>query len=146
MVISKPKDTCIDSHLVTQVTYAPEKFKEKDVPLTWQRLYEYLSLHGGVKEYGQDLKGNLMSHEKVSYEKFDGKEKDLFSFRPIHNIRSVDDMLRFLQYQPTAQAISVKDLKEGWHGALDAINNLEKQGKLSVIRHKERGSAQPMTK
>ena len=77
----------------------------------------------------------------MNYMKIDGREKDLFSFRPIHNIRSADGLLRYLQSQPTAQALSVKDLKDGWHGALDAIDNLEKQGRLSVTRHKKDDSA-----
>lgn len=140
-VFSQPKDTGTGSHIITQVTYALEKLKEKDVPWTWQRLGEYLSLHGREKGYGQALKTILMSHEKVNYQKVDGKERDLFSFRPIHNIRSADELLGYLQAQPTAQALSVKDLKDGWHGALDAIDHLEKQGKLSVTRHKKDESA-----
>ena len=140
-IFSQPKDTGTGSHIITQVTYALEKLKEKDIPWTWQRLGEYLSLHGRDKGYGQALKTILMKHEKVNYERIDGKEKDLFSFRPIHNIRSADELLRYLQSQPTAQALSVKDLKDGWHGALDAIDNLEKQGKLSVTRHKKDDSA-----
>lgn len=140
-VFSQPKDTGTGFHIITQVTYALDKLKEKDVPWTWQRLSEYLSLHGREKGYGQALKTILMSHEKVNYQKIDGNEKDLFSFRPIHDIRSADGLLRYLQSQPTAQALSVKDLKDGWHGALDAIDSLEKQGKLSVTRHKKDDSA-----
>ena len=140
-VYSQPKDTGTGSHIITQVTYALEKLKEKDVPWTWQRLGEYLSLHGREKNYGQTLKKILMTHEKVNYQEIDGKGKDLFSFRPIHNIRSADGLLGYLQSQPTAQALSVKDLKDGWHGALEAIDNLERQGKLSVTRHKKDDSA-----
>ncbi|CAD6568286.1 MAG: hypothetical protein ASARMPREDX12_001346 [Alectoria sarmentosa] len=140
-VFSQPKDTGTGSHIITQVTYALEKLKEKDVLWTWQRLCEYLSLHGREKGYGQALKKILMRHDKVNYKKVDGKEKDEFSFRPIHNIRSPDELLGYLQSQPTAQALSVKDLKDGWQGALDAIDNLEKQGKLAVTRHKKDDSA-----
>ena len=140
-VFSQPKDTGTGSHIITQVTYALEKLKEKDIPWTWQRLAEYLSLHGREKGYGQALKKILINHEKVNYEEVDGEEKDLFSFRPIHNIRSADGLLGYLQSQPTAQALSVKDLKAGWHGALDAIDNLEEQGKLLVTRHKKDDSA-----
>ena len=140
-VFSQPKDTGTGVHIITQVTYALDKLKEKDVPWTWQRLGEYLSLHGREKGYGQALKTILRNHEKVNYQKIDGNEKDLFSFRPIHDIRSADGLLRYLQSQPTAQALSVKDLKDGWHGALDTIDSLEKQGKLSVTRHKKDDSA-----
>lgn len=140
-VFSQPKDTGTGSHIITQVTYALEKLKEKDVTWTWQRLGEYLSLHGREKGYAQALKTILIEHDKVKYQKVDGKEKDLFSFRPIHDIRSADELLGYLQSQRTAQALSVKDLKDGWHGALDAIGNLEKQGKLSVTRHKKDDSA-----
>ena len=140
-VFSQPKDTGTGNHIITQVSYALDKLREKDVLWTWQRLGEYLSLHGREKGYAQALKTILMNHGKVNYQKIDGNEKDLFSFRPIHNIRSADGLLRYLQSQPTAQALSVKELKDGWHGALDAIDSLEKQGKLSVTRHKKDDSA-----
>lgn len=136
-VFSQPKDTGTGSHIITQVTYALEKLKEKDIQWTWQRLGEYLSLHGREEGYGQALKRILITHDKVKYQRVDGKGEDFFSFRPIHDIRSADELLGFLQSQPTAQALSVKDLKDGWHGALDAIDDLEKQGKLSVTRHKK---------
>ena len=140
-VFSQPKDTGTGSHIITQVTYALEKLKEKDVPWTWQRLGEYLSLHGREKGYGQALKKILIDHPKVNYQRIDGKDNDMFSFRPIHNIRSADALLGYLQSQRTSQALSVKDLRDGWHGALDAIDNLEKQGKLSVTRHRKDDSA-----
>lgn len=140
-VFSQPKDTGTGSHVVTQVTYALDKLKEQDFPWTWQRLGEYLSLHGREEHYGQALKRILINHDKVNYQRVDGKEKDLFSFRPFQNIRSADQLLGYLQSQPTAQALAVKDLKDGWHGALDAIDDLEKQGKLSVTRNKKDDSA-----
>ena len=140
-VFSQPKDTGTGSHVVTQVTYALDKLKEQDLPWTWQRLGEYLSLHGREEHYGQALKKILIKHDKVNYQRVDGKEKDLFSFRPFQNIRSADQLLGYLQSQPTAQALAVKDLKDGWHGALDAIDDLEKQGKLSVTRNKKDDSA-----
>lgn len=140
-VFSQPKDTGTGSHIITQVTYALEKLKEQNSPWTWQRLAEYLSLHGREKLYGQALKTILIDHDKVKYKNVDGKEKDEFSFQPMHNIRSADELLGYLQSQPTAQALNVKDLKDGWHGALDAIDGLEKQGKLCVTRHKKDNSA-----
>ena len=140
-VFSQPKDTGTGSHIITQVTYALDKLKEKNDSWTWQRLSEYLSLHGREKGYGHTLKTILIKHDKVNYKEVDGKGKDEFSFRPIHNIRSADELLGHLQSQRTAQALSVKDLKDGWHGALDAIDSLEKQGKLSVTRHKKDDSA-----
>ena len=140
-VFSQPKDTGTGSHIITQVTYALEKLKEQEAPWKWQRLGEYLSLHGREKEYGQALKTILITHDKVKYEMVDGKDEDLFSFQPIHNIRSADQLLGYLQSQRTAKGLNVKDLKDGWHGALDAIDDLEKQGKLSVTRNKKDDSA-----
>ena len=82
-----------------------------------------------------------MKHDKVKYVMVDGKDEDFFSFRPIHDIRSADQLLGYLQSQRSAQALNVKDLKDGWHGALDAIDDLERQGRLSVTRHKKDDSA-----
>ena len=46
-------------------------------------------------------------------------------------------MKAYLQRQTTAAGISVKELKDGWPGAIAEIDALEKQGELLVTRNKK---------
>lgn len=62
---------------------------------------------------------------------------DTLAFRPLHNIRSPTDLLAYLQQQTTAQGLSVKELKDGWAGAMDAINTLEASEDILVTRTKK---------
>jgi transcription initiation factor TFIIE subunit beta len=42
-----------------------------------------------------------------------------------------------LSKQTHAVGIPVRDLKDGWPNAIDAINKLEKEGHIMVVRHKK---------
>ena len=122
---------------MTQVTYAIEYLKTKGTPQTLTDLISYLSLQNREKGYQRTIGTILKNHEKVDYDpKNDGGE-GTFSFRPAHNIRSSDKLLGHLQSQPTAQGLSVRDLKDGWPGAEAAIDDLENQRKLLVTRNKK---------
>ena len=90
-----------------------------------------------IKEVYAD---NLNTRYEGEFMRIDNRENksSLFVFhlvRPIYNIRSADGLLEYLQAQSTTEALGVKDLKEGWHGALDVMSLPEKQGKLPVTRH-----------
>ncbi|KAI5807245.1 hypothetical protein BZA77DRAFT_363022 [Pyronema omphalodes] len=63
---------------------------------------------------------------------------EVAKFRPLHNIRSPTDLLAFLQRQTTAQGLPVKELKEGWAGALDAIDTLEEAGDIWLSGQRRR--------
>lgn len=122
---------------MTQVTYAIEYLKTKGTPQTLGDLLSYLSLQYRDDEYKKTVGTILKNHEKVIYDgKANGGEAT-FSFRPVHDIRSGERLLKFLQSQPTAQGINVRDLRDGWPGAEEAINELESEGKLLVTRNKK---------
>lgn len=122
---------------MTQVTYAIEHLKTKGTPLTLTDIVSYLSLHNRENEYKRTIGTILRNHEKVDYEvKGDGGE-GTYSFRPVHNIRSGERLLGYLQSQPTAQGLNVRELRDGWPGAEEAINTLESEGKLLVTRNKK---------
>lgn len=118
---------------MTKVTYAVAYLKDKDTPQTLENLLLYLSLQWEGEEYKKMIATILITHEKVIYDRKNGT----FSFRPIHNIRSAEQLLRFLQSQPTAQGLKVRELRDGWQAAEDAIDELEAEGKLLVTRNKK---------
>ena len=72
---------------------------------------------------------------KISYD----TQSNTFRFRPFHDIASADDLIKFLQTQPTANGLQVKDLKEGWPGVEDAIDQLEREHKVLVQKNKKDG-------
>ncbi|MCJ1253347.1 Transcription initiation factor IIE subunit beta [Lignoscripta atroalba] len=135
VVYSQPADTGTGKNIMTQVTYAVEYLKSKGTPQTLTDLLSYLSLQYREDDYKRTIGTILRNHEKVDYDRNGGE--GTFSFRPIHNIRSGDQLLAHLQAQPTAQGLNVRELRDGWPGAEEAIRKLEGLGKLLVTRNKK---------
>ncbi|KZF24920.1 transcription initiation factor TFIIE, beta subunit [Xylona heveae TC161] len=141
IVYSQPADTGTGKHIMTQVTYAVDYLKSKDKPQTLKDIFSYLSLQHAEESNRKSIGTILKNHEKVEYDRNGANGEGTFRFKPIHNIRSKDELLRFLQTQPTAQGLSVRELKDGWPGAVAAIDQLEDQGRLLVIRNKKDAQA-----
>lgn len=137
IVYSQPADTGTGNNIRTQVTYAVEHLKNKGTSLTLTDIINYLSLHTASKSHKHNIGHALINNEKVQYEaKNDGGEAT-FRYRPPHNIRSLDQILGHLQAQQAFKGLSVKELKDGWPGVEDSIDDLEKQHKLLVTRNKK---------
>ncbi|KAA8910608.1 hypothetical protein FN846DRAFT_525769 [Sphaerosporella brunnea] len=117
-------------HLMTQVVHAQQYLKEKERALRISEVASYLSLPL-TSEVFTVLKEN--KNPRIYY----SAENDTLEFRPLHNIRSKTDLLAFLQRQSTALGLPVKELKEGWAGAIDAIDTLEASGEILVLRTKK---------
>jgi transcription initiation factor TFIIE subunit beta len=116
------------SHLSTQLHLAVEYIKQHDFPITVSKLQNYLSF---------DISATLLPLLKeIDRIKFNPEDNTL-EYVSLHNIRSSDDLLNFLRSQPTFRGISVKELKDGWAGCLQAINELEEQSKVLVLRNKK---------
>lgn len=130
---SQPAVTGLGQEMMTRVHYAVEHLKEKDRPIKFDDIYRYLSIPPDRKDEGRRLRSALMSHPKVDFDQAAGT----FRFRPIHNVRSADELRAYLQQQKTAAGIKVVELKDGWPGAVDAIDLLEREGTLLVTRNKK---------
>lgn len=136
-VYSQPANTGTGKNIMTQITYAIEHLKTKGKPQTFKELLSYLSLQQGDNKHKRIIEKILRSHDRVDYEdKGDGRE-GTYSYRPFHNIRSGKLLLGFLQSQPTAQGLDVRELRDGWPGVEEAIDKLEAEGKLLVTRNKK---------
>lgn len=134
---SQPADTGTGKDIKTQIYYAIENLKEKGRPQTLTDIISYLNIHNESEKHKANIAHVLRNHAKVVYDpKNDGGE-GTFSYRPIHNIRTSDGLLGFLQAQKTAQGLDVRKLKDGWAGAEAEIDDLEAQRKLLVTRNKK---------
>ena len=119
---------------MTQVTYAQAYLKEKETPISIAEVARHLSLPETSQVFTV-LRGNR--NPRVHYD----AAGDTLEFKPLHGIRSPTDLLAFLQQQGTAQGLNVKELKEGWGGAIDAIDRLEAARDILVVRTKKEGVA-----
>ena len=136
-VYSQPAASGTGAEVRTNVLFAIERLKAKSPdPIPSSDLISFI--------YSSDIalqdptriewfKSYLRVNEKVTYT----PSTDSYSFRPIHNIFTSDDLLDFLQHQDSATGISVRDLKDGWPGVEPTITALEKSHKLLVTRNKK---------
>ena len=133
-IASQPSDTGAGLRVETQVIYAVGYLKQKgDQPQTIGDIILYLSLQHTTDEHKREFKRKLIQNSKVNY----SPRTETFTFRPLHNIRSADQLLAHLQAQKTAKGLSVRELKDGWEDVETTINDLEDKGKLLVIRNKK---------
>jgi len=122
---------------MTQVVYAVDYLKSKDRPVTFSDIWNYLSIPQDQQQNKSYLRRALTSHPKVEFDPHGLQGQASFRFRPVHNVRSGDELKAYLQRQTTAAGISVKELRDGWPGAIAVIDDLEKQGELLVTRNKK---------
>ncbi|KAI9678801.1 MAG: hypothetical protein M1817_005860 [Caeruleum heppii] len=143
VVYSQPADTGTGRYIMTQVTYAVEYLKSKETPQTLAQVIGYLSLQNRTPDSRRNIASILKRHERVEYTRDPTNatwDAGTYRFRPIHNIRSATELLRYLQNQPTAQGLSVRELKDGWSGADDAIDSLVARDQILVTRNKKDGN------
>lgn len=134
---SQPADTGSGKEVMTQVVYAIDYLKSKDRPIGFNDIWNYLSIPANQQQHRAVLRRALVEHPKVDFDPNGIDGHPSFRFRPVHNVRSADELKGYLQRQPTAQGISVKELKDGWPTAIAEIENLESKGELLVTRNKK---------
>lgn len=141
IVYSQPVDTGTGKDIMTNVLYAIQKLKEKNAPLSFDDIVGYLSLQERRHDEGyvRALRRILQNHDKINFDPDGDNGKGTYSFKPPHNIRSKDQLLQKLQAQTLMTGITVKDLKEGWPDVEQAIDELEREGRLLVTRNKKDG-------
>ncbi|KAK6533575.1 hypothetical protein TWF694_002513 [Orbilia ellipsospora] len=132
VVYSQPADTGMGQYIMTQVLHLVEHLKEVEKPLTRLQLEDFLQ-----KPLDSTMVRVLKDHEKLVYDPV----SDSYAFKPLHNIRSAQQLLTHLQASTTAQGLSVKELKDGWSGALQTIDELEASKDILVTRTKKDGQA-----
>ncbi len=117
-------------HLSTQMFHAVSFIKEHDRPVRVDELQANFNYPIG------DLLPLLKGVDRIRY----NAENDTLEYLSLYSIRSDEDLLSFLRSQQTAKGVSVKELKDGWNGCLDAIERLEKSNDIIVLRTKKENS------
>ncbi|KAF4312818.1 hypothetical protein GTA08_BOTSDO11592 [Botryosphaeria dothidea] len=153
-VYSQPENTSSGQETMTRVTYALEYLKEKDKPMLFEDIFNHLSIQvsdgpaarprpapKGGREW-KVLTTILRRHHKVDFDPTGFNGQGAYRYRPLHNVRSAEELKGLLQRQTSSVGIKVGELKDGWPGAVDAVNDLDKKGEILVTRHQKTG--QPM--
>ena len=133
VVYSQPDNTGTGKNTMVQITYATEFLKSKGYPQALKDILDYLSLQHEQDGYKRTITTILRNHPKVIFD----SARNTYSYRPLHDIRSEEGLLGYLQSQHTAQGLNVRELRDGWAGAEDAINKLEREGRLLATRNKK---------
>ncbi|EOD51578.1 Transcription initiation factor beta protein [Neofusicoccum parvum] len=150
-VYSQPENTNSGLETITRVTFALDYLKEKDKAMTFEDVFNHLSIqvsdgHGSkprpAPKGGRDwklLSTILRTHHKVDYDPTGFKGQGSYRYRPPHNVRSAEQLKGLLQRQTSSVGIKASELKDGWPGAIDAINELDKKGEILVTRNQKTG-------
>ncbi|KAB2575440.1 putative transcription initiation factor beta protein [Lasiodiplodia theobromae] len=150
-VYSQPENTSSGLETMTRVTFALDYLKENDKAMTFEDVFKYLSIQepGGpgakprpAPKGGRDWKlltTILQRHDKVEFDPTGFKGLGSYRYRPKHNVRSAEQLKGLLQRQTSSVGIKVSELKDGWTGAIDAINELDKKGEILVTRNQKTG-------
>lgn len=138
-IYSQPAATGTGSDVRTKVLFAIDSLKAKSpasIP-TATLIADNVRGPEQTPELVSRFRQFLNANEKVSY----NKDADAYSFRPIHDIFNADDLIGFLQSQTTALGLNVRDLKDGWNDVDKAIDQLEKEKRLLVVRNRKDNNA-----
>jgi len=134
---SQPQDTGTGQAILTQVVYAIDHLKSKEKPLTFDEIWNYLSIPPHLHNHKPILRKALLESPRVYFQRGEGGKQGTYEFRSIHNVRSGEELVALLQRQKTAQGIHVKDLKDGWPTAIKEIMDLDKEGRVLVTLNKK---------
>ena len=129
-----PREAGSGREMLTQVVYAIDYLRSKDRPVSFDDVWNYLSMPPELAKHRSALREALIDHPKTEYTP---GPPATFRFRPVHNVRSGDELVAYLQQQKTAQGISVKELKDGWPGAIQEVEALERKGLILVTHNKK---------
>ena len=125
---SAPPDSSQVREVMSQVHTIIMYLKDKEVALTAEEVTSALTMH-----LTANLVYALKTNPRVHYD----QKSETFAFKPIHNIRSAAALLGYLSAQSSAQGLSVKELRDGWSGAIETIATLEAEREILVTRTKK---------
>ncbi|EXJ89028.1 hypothetical protein A1O3_02092 [Capronia epimyces CBS 606.96] len=119
----------------TNVVYAADRLKEKfPESISWDDLVAFvLPAQKRTEEQINLFRRFLQVNPKVSHD----PDTDSYKFKPLHDIASADDLIKFLQSQDSALGLNVRELKDGWTDVEETIDRLEAEHKLLVVRNKK---------
>lgn len=135
VVYSQPQETGTGTHIYTQFTYTITKLKEEQRWYKLEEILNYLNIPHGDPQVPQLvlLYRSPNPTNRIEY----NKKLDMYRYRPKYNIRNEAELKGYLQSQKSALGLSVKELKDGWPNAAEAITKLEDNNEILVSHHKK---------
>ncbi|GAA5930785.1 transcription factor TFIIE subunit TFA2 [Sporobolomyces koalae] len=131
-----PSLTGVGRHWQTQLVLAVNFLKQLNRPI---RL-EDLAITSGIESLfnNYDLVEALKQHDRVRYD----PRTELFQYKPDFLLGSKSDLLSLLRRYSPQGGLAVKPLRESWPGVTQAIEELEREGRVLVTRTDGKGEAQ----
>jgi transcription initiation factor TFIIE subunit beta len=131
------------SSTLTQVTYVIKWLKDKDEPKTLQEIFEFINLQYGPEERQKDLAAHLRKNPHVEWIPDPNLDQQnwqagTYAHRPtIPNVKTPTQLIAYLQKRTDIMGVAVKDLKDGWPDCEKAIDALEEEHRILVLRWKK---------
>lgn len=144
-IFSQPALTGTGAELGTQLVYAVNHLKEKDRDLTITDIVDHLTRRPASEAEWAELVENLRKHPRVKWLPDpslteQNTRSGTYAHNPvIPNVRTKEQLLRYLQGKRDAMGTLVKDLEDGWprDGLYAALTELEREHKILVQRTKK---------
>ncbi|KAL6949851.1 hypothetical protein ACO0QE_000514 [Hanseniaspora vineae] len=124
------------THLSTKLLLATEYIQDRGGPVSIAQIESYLSL----KPESPEANNVIQLLKNINKIKFDPEAKTL-QYVSIYDIHTAEDLIELLRKQPVFKGISVKELKDGWPKCNEVLDDLEKRGRVLVLRTKKDGTA-----
>jgi transcription initiation factor TFIIE subunit beta len=142
-VYSQPALTGTGHSALAQMTYVINWLKEKDEPKTIQEILEYIGLHHRGQSEQESFIDHVRRNPHVKWIPDENMgQQTWFSGTYVHrptipNVKNKTQLLQYMQKLTDMRGVLVKDLMDGWPTCPAAIDELEKEHKLLVLRFKK---------
>lgn len=147
VVYSQPALTGTGDSIISQMAYAVAWLRAKDEPQRYNDVLGYLSATARPEHEQEFFVEQMRRHPQIQWiPDPDLSEQTWRSGTYVHrpaipNVRNKTQLLAYLQKKTDASGVSVKDLKDGWPDCEGAINELEAEHRVLVVRAKKDGAA-----
>jgi transcription initiation factor TFIIE subunit beta len=134
-VFSQPQETGTGSHILTQFTYTIDHLRGHQRWVKLQDILDYLNVpvNSSVAKQLVQLYHSQNPTNRIEY----NRKTDMYRYKPKYDVRNAAQLKGYLQNQQSAAGLSVKELKDGWANASEAIVELEKKKEVLVTHHKK---------
>lgn len=136
VVYSQPQETGTGNHVYTQLTYTIEHLRSTQKWMTFKEIMNYLNIPENDHETRSHLETLYRSENPANRVEYNPKD-NTYRYKPKYDIRNTAELKGWLQNQKSAQGLSVKDLKDGWHSVQDDIKTLEDKQEVLVKRNQK---------
>jgi len=147
IVYSQPALTGTGDSVISQMAYAVSWLRAKDEPQTYVDVLGYLSATARPDKEQEFFVEQMRRHPQILWIPDPALSEQTwrsgtYAHRPIiPDVKTKTQLLAHLQKKTDASGVAVKDLKDGWPDCEPAINELEAEHRVLVVRAKKDGAA-----